>query len=52
MPKVTGLIRRGKTYYIRVRVPKDVRSYFNTHEINRTLGTRNYDEAIKRICVS
>lgn len=52
MTKIAGLIRRGKTYYLRVRVPKEVRSQFKLGEIVRSLQTRNYDEAVKRVFVA
>lgn len=52
MAKIAGLIRRGRTYYLRVRVPKDVQSHFKLDEIVRSLQTRNYDDAVKRILVA
>lgn len=49
MAKIPGLIRRGKTYYLRVRVPKDVLPQFKSKEIVRSLKTRDYDKAAKHI---
>lgn len=50
MPKIPGLQRRGNGFYIRVRVPKVLKSaYQPTSEIVRTLGTSDYSVAAKRI---
>lgn len=45
--KITGLIRRENTYYVRVRVPKDLLSlYAPKKEITKSLGTKNYSDAV------
>lgn len=49
MAKISGLQRRGLTYFLRVRVPKDLSAYFKNKEIIRTLETRDYDLAAKRV---
>ncbi len=52
MAKIPGLIQRGLTYFVRVRVPKDLKPHFEKGEIVRTLETRDYSAAIKRIHVA
>ena len=47
--KIPGLQRRNLTWYLRVRVPKDLLSEFKTKEIIESLKTRDYDTATKRV---
>ncbi|MFN7113419.1 MAG: DUF6538 domain-containing protein [Alphaproteobacteria bacterium] len=50
MPKIPGLQLRRKSYYVRVRIPSDLRSiYGRKKEIVRTLETRDYTVACERI---
>lgn len=47
MAKPACLIQRNKTYYVRVRVPKDLLVLFAPKkEITKSLGTKNYSDAI------
>lgn len=36
------LVKRSSVYYFRLRIPKDVKLYFNRTEIQRSLSTSNY----------
>lgn len=45
MRQQTGLVRRGSTYYLRVRVPAELRSHYKGSEIKRTLHTKDLPEA-------
>jgi len=36
------LSKIGNTYYFRLRIPKDVQTYFPTKELRRSLGTSKY----------
>src|SRR5262245_28766232 len=49
MPKVPGLQRRRQTFFVRVRIPEDLKKSYKTKEIVRSLKTRDYDEARNRI---
>lgn len=50
MPKTQHLMQRGQTWYIRLRVPTDLLSeYDGTKEVQRSLKTRDYDEARKLV---
>lgn len=49
MPKIPGLQLRGQTYYLRLRVPTDIANDYGKTEIIKTLGTKDYSEARKRI---
>lgn len=49
MPKPAGLQQRHKTWYVRVRVPKDLVESYKSKEIIRSLETRDYSEACRRI---
>ncbi|WP_136524123.1 site-specific integrase [Geomonas ferrireducens] len=42
-----GLVKRGTMYYIRVRVPDDLRRYISSREIKQSLRTARYCEAVK-----
>jgi len=42
-----GLVKRGRTYYIRVRVPDDLKRFITTKEIKQSLRTSSYGEATK-----
>lgn len=45
MSKANHLIKRGKTYYLRMRVPKDVEWAYTGKEISRSLKTTDYKQA-------
>jgi integrase len=49
MAKIPGLRLRGKTWELRVRVPKDLLSAYKKNEIIRSLKTRDYNEARNRV---
>lgn len=49
MPKPAGLQQRHKAWYVRVRVPKDLVESYKSKEIIRSLETRDYSEACRRI---
>ena len=50
VPKIPYLIKRRETWYIRLRIPTDlVSAYKGREEIQRTLKTRDYKEAHKRL---
>lgn len=49
MPKIPGMQLRGKTYYLRLRVPTDLAEQYGKTEVIQTLGTKDYSEARKRI---
>lgn len=52
MPKNSHLTRRGQTYYLRLRVPKDLlEAYKPKKEITRTLKTSDYKEACKLVSI-
>jgi len=39
------LSKRNGTYYLRVRIPLDVRRFFPSPELKRSLGTGNHSQA-------
>lgn len=49
MPKHTRLQRRTAGYYLRVRVPDDVRPIIGKREVVRALGTTDYAIALTRV---
>lgn len=49
MAKPIGLFQKGRTWYLRARVPKDVQPYFKTKTVMKSLKTRDYNDALKRI---
>ena len=49
MAKIPGLVRRKNTFYIRVRVPESLKDVIGKREITKTLKTRDYTEACRRI---
>ncbi len=49
MPKIPGLQRRRQTWFVRIRMPEDLVTIYQKGEIIRSLGTRDYDAARKRI---
>lgn len=48
MAKPIGLFQKGRTWYLRARVPKDVQPYFITKTVMKSLKTRDYNDALKR----
>ncbi len=46
--KPIGLVQRGANFYIRIRVPDDLRSIIRKREIVKSLGTSNRNDAIVR----
>jgi hypothetical protein len=49
MPKIPGLQLRRQTWHVRIRVPQDLKKSFPSKEIIRSLKTRDYSEACRRI---
>jgi len=49
MPRVPGLQREKNTWFLRKRVPKDLRNVYGKNEIVRTLETTDYHEAVARL---
>lgn len=49
MAKIPGLIQRYKAYYLRVRIPTDLVEIYGKKEITKSLETRDYSVARKRI---
>lgn len=50
MPKIQYLILRRQTWYIRLRIPAELRPFYKSQkEILRSLKTRDYKEAKKRL---
>lgn len=50
MPKTSNMIRRRQTWYACLRVPVDLLDLYKpTKEIQRSLKTRDYKEALKRL---
>ena len=39
------LVKRGRTYYFRLRIPKDLLHYFPIHEVRKSLKTSNLPAA-------
>ncbi len=55
MPDVSKpprLQRRGSAYFLRAKVPADLRSVIGKREITKTLGTTNYRTACQRLTVA
>ena len=49
MPKQTYIVKRGDTYYIRIRIPKDLLNVYKpTKEITKSLKTKDNKEASVR----
>ena len=38
-------LKKNKVYYLRIRIPQDVKQYFPTPEIKRSLHTQLYKQA-------
>ncbi len=49
MAKQPRLHRRGARFYVRVRVPDDLRDIIGRREIKYSLGTADYREALERV---
>lgn len=49
MAKHPRLHKRGSVYYARVSVPKDIRETFGKPEIWKSLGTRDFREAVQKL---
>ncbi|KAA8606014.1 integrase [Salipiger aestuarii] len=49
MARVSNLLRRGATYYARLRVPKDLVGIIGKSELVKTLGTTHETEAKRRL---
>jgi len=49
MKDQTGLTKRGSIYYLRVRIPADLKPHYNKAEIVRSLKTTNRAEAIQMV---
>lgn len=50
MPKIPYTLRRGRTYYFRLRVPDDlIAAYGGKTNIVKSLKTTNPSEASKRV---
>ncbi len=49
MAKQPRLHKRGSRYYVRVRVPDDLRPILGRREIKYSLGTADYREALERV---
>lgn len=49
MPGHTRLFRRNGTYYLRVKVPEKLRGILGKREIQESLRTRDYREAVKLV---
>lgn len=47
LAKYPGLYRRGNIWYVRKRVPVDVREYFNAEHVKRSTKTEHQKKAIK-----
>jgi hypothetical protein len=48
MAKYPGLMRRGARFYLRVKVPVDLRSTLGREQIWKALGTSDRRQAIRR----
>ncbi len=48
MRRVQGLWKRGEIWQYRVKLPKHIQNILGRQDINRSLRTRSYREAIKR----
>lgn len=51
MPAHTRLYRRGATYYHRAAIPIDIKASYSKTEETFSLGTKDYQEALKRVRV-
>lgn len=49
MPNHPRLYHRGKTYYLRVAVPADIKKSFGKHLVVKSLKTANLQEALPRL---
>jgi hypothetical protein len=49
MPRQTNLIRRGSTYYVNVKVPKDLRPVLKKELIRKSLKTSDRSEAVRLV---
>ncbi len=49
MPRHPRLQKRGSRYFLRVKVPSDLRSAMGKREIRKALGTSDPREALKRV---
>ena len=49
MPRHPRLQKRGSRYFLRVKVPTDLRSAIGKREIRKALGTSDAREALKRV---
>jgi hypothetical protein len=45
MTNFPGLVRRGSMYYVRVRVPRDLRGALKCAELKQSLGTKEAKDA-------
>ena len=53
MPKIAHTLRRGRTYYVRQRIPTDLlKSYDGKKEIVRSLGTDDPAQARKKVKIA
>lgn len=53
MSKPQHLVQRGNTYYLRLRVPQDLRAaYKSKQEITRSLKTKDFTEARKLVTIA
>ena len=43
------LLKDGKIYYFRIKVPKYLRKYFKSSQIKKSLYTKDFDRAKKRL---
>lgn len=48
MRDLTGLAKRGSTYYFRARIPADLREHYGRAEVCKSLGTKDKSEAKQR----
>jgi hypothetical protein len=49
VPKYPRLQKRGSRYFLRVKVPTDLRSAVGKREIRKALGTSDPREALKEV---
>ena len=49
MPKIPNMIRKYNTFFIRIRVPDEIREMFGKTEVVKSLKTKDYTTASKRI---
>lgn len=48
MPRTTHVVRRGATYYFRMRVPQDLVTHYRKNEITFSLNTKELAEAKRK----